>query len=158
MNFQDNGPNPNAFNIDKLTLANDNYRQVIWSGFNLQVTLMSIEPGKDVGLEAHPQNDQFLRLESGKGLCQMGDSKDNLTFKQEVKDDWAVVVPAGTWHNITNTGDEPLKLYSIYAPVHHAAGIVQATAEQAEKDEESGKDVPPAWAIEPKLHLPDQEA
>lgn len=145
--MQDIGPKPNAFDIEKATLANDNYRQVVWTGTYLQVTLMTIEPGKDIGLEAHPQNDQFLRLEQGKGLCQMGKTKDNLDFEQVVEDDWAIVIPAGTWHNITNTGDEPLKLYSIYSPVHHSAGITQPSFEQAEKDEESGKDTPPEWAF-----------
>lgn len=156
MNFKDNGPNPNAFNIEAITEKNDNYRQVAWSGFNLQVTLMSIEPGKDIGLETHPQNDQFLRIEAGEGKCQMGNAKDNLTFEQQVSDGWSVVVPAGTWHNITNTGKEAIKLYSIYAPVHHAAGIIQSTKEDADKDEKSGKDTPPDWAIEPKKHKADQ--
>lgn len=150
---KDIGANPNAFNIEQATLDNNNYRQVVWTGTYLQVTLMTIEPGKDIGLEAHPQNDQFLRLEQGKGLCQMGDSKDNLSFEQVVEDDWAIMIPAGKWHNITNTGDEPLKLYSIYSPVHHASGIVQATFEEAEKDEDSGKDIPPAWAFK----LPNQK-
>lgn len=156
--MQDIGPKPNAFDIEKATLANDNYRQVVWTGTYLQVTLMTIEPGKDIGLEAHPQNDQFLRLEQGKGLCQMGKTKDNLDFEQVVEDDWAIVIPAGTWHNITNTGDEPLKLYSIYSPVHHAAGITQPSFEQAEKDEESGKDTPPEWAFKLPTHQDDKHA
>ncbi|UNU72687.1 cupin domain-containing protein [Moraxella nasovis] len=151
--MKDIGPKPNAFDIEEQTLTNDNYRKVIWTGEYLQVTLMSIEPGKDIGLEAHPQNDQFLRLEQGTGLCQMGDSKDNLSFEQEVKDDWAIVIPAGKWHNITNTGDEPLKLYSVYSPVHHAADITQPTFDDAEKDEESGIDEPPEWAFK----LPNQK-
>ena len=79
----------------------------------------------------------------------MGDAEDNLDFEEKVGDDWSIQVPAGKWHNITNTGDEPLKLYSVYAPVHHAQGIVQATAEQAEEDEESGKDEPPSWTVQP---------
>lgn len=156
--MNDIGPQPNAFNIEELTLANTHYRQVIWTGTYLQVTLMTIEPGKDIGLEAHPQNDQFLRLESGKGLCQIGKSKDQLDFEQVVEDDWAIIIPAGTWHNITNTGDEPLKLYSIYSPVHHAAGIVQPSFEQAEQDEESGKDVPPDWAFQLPHQVDDQHA
>lgn len=151
--MQDIGPKPNAFDIEKATLDNEHYRQVVWTGTYLQVTLMTIEVGKDIGLEAHPQNDQFLRLEQGKGLCQMGKTEDNLDFEQVVEDDWAIVIPAGTWHNITNTGDEPLKLYSIYSPVHHAAGITQPSFEEAEKDEESGKDTPPEWAFK----LPNQK-
>ena len=149
MSLTDPGPKPNVFDIEKETLANENYRAVVWTGKYLQVTLMSIPAGGDIGLEVHPETDQFLRVEAGEGLCQMGDAEDNLDFEEKVGDDWSIQVPAGKWHNITNTGDEPLKLYSVYAPVHHAQGIVQATAEQAEEDEESGKDEPPSWTVQP---------
>ena len=83
--------------------------------------------------------DQFLRIEAGRGEAVMGPSKDQLDFIQEVSDDWVVLVPAGMWHDVRNTGDEDLKIYAIYAPVHHAAGIVQATAADAERDEEEGR-------------------
>ena len=78
----------------------------------------------------------------------MGDAEDNLTFEQEVGDGWAVMVPAGKWHDIINIGDEPMKVYAIYSPSHHAQGIVQETFAQAEKDEDSGKDVPPEWTVQ----------
>ena len=77
----------------------------------------------------------------------MGSAEDQLDFDREVEDGWAIFVPAGTWHNVTNIGDEPLQLYAVYAPVHHAPGKVQPTAEDAERDEESGKDEPPSWSV-----------
>lgn len=148
MSISDIGPKPNAFDIETETRDNANYRSVAWTGKYLQVTLMSIEPGGNIGLEAHPDTDQFLRVDAGKGVCKMGPSKDEVDFEKEVSDGWAVLVPAGVWHNVINTGDEPLRLYSIYAPSHHAADIVQPTKEDADRDEESGKDVPPEWTIQ----------
>lgn len=158
MSISDNGPQPQAFDIEKETLENSNYRTTAWTGKYLQVTLMSIPVGKSIGLEVHPETDQFLRLESGKGRCVMGDSEDNLDFQQEVEDDWSILVPAGKWHDVINIGDEPLKLYTVYAPVHHAQGIVQETFEQAEADEDSGKDVPPEWTVQPGTGAADGHA
>lgn len=149
MTIEDIGPKPQAFDIENATKDNANYRSVAWSGRYLQVTLMSIPAGSDIGLEAHPETDQFLRLDAGKGRVQMGPKKDDLSFDQEVSDGWCVLVPAGTWHNITNTGAEPMKLYTIYAPAHHKPGIVQATAEDAEADEEAGRDEPAGWSVQP---------
>ena len=100
---------------------NTNYRAVAWSGKYLQLTLMSIPVGEDIGLEAHPETDQFLRLDAGQGRVQMGRTRDRLDFDRQVGDGWAIFVPAGTWHNVTNNGEEPLQLYAIYAPVHHAS-------------------------------------
>ena len=88
----------------------------LWTGNHLQVTLMSLNPGEDIGLEMHPDVDQFLRIEQGQGITQMGKTRDNLNFKRNVYDNSAIPIPAGTWHNLTNTGNIPLKLYSIYAP------------------------------------------
>ena len=158
MSISDIGPKPNAFDIETETRDNANYRSVAWTGKYLQVTLMSIEPGGNIGLEAHPDTDQFLRVDAGKGVCKMGPAEDDLNFEQEVSDGWAIVVPAGAWHDVVNTGDEPLRLYSIYAPSHHAAGIVQATADEAEADEESGKDVPPEWTVQPEGGAEDKHA
>lgn len=156
--IQDIGPRPNAFDIENATKENANYRTVAWSGKHLQVTLMSIKPGQSIGLEAHPGTDQFLRVDAGKGICKMGPSKDQLNFEQEVEDGWCIVVPAGTWHDVINTGDVPLRLYAIYAPVHHAAGKVHPTFEDAEQDEESGNDTPPSWSVQPPSTKPDQHA
>ncbi|MGO1397474.1 MAG: cupin domain-containing protein [Brevibacterium yomogidense] len=145
MDIIDNGPNPNAFNIEEATVENENYRTVVWTGRHMQVTLMSIPVGESIGLEVHDENDQFLRIEAGEGRCVMGPAEDQLNFQQDVSDDWSIQVPAGVWHDVINTGSEPLRLYSIYSPVHHAQGRIHPTAEDAEIDEESGEDVPPAW-------------
>jgi mannose-6-phosphate isomerase-like protein (cupin superfamily) len=156
--IKDNGPHPNAFDIETATRENGTYRTVAWTGRHLQVTLMSIPPGQSIGLEVHPGTDQFLRLDAGRGRCVMGPAKDDLTFQQDVEDGWSIQVPAGTWHDVENTGDEPLRLYAIYAPVHHASGIVQKTAEDAEQDEESGKDEPPSWTVQPEQSADDEHA
>ena len=148
MTIRDIGPEPFVFDLENETCSNTNYRTTVWTGKFLQVTLMSIPVGESIGLEAHPDNDQFLRLDAGKGIVVMGDSEDDLTFEQEVSDGWAILVPAGKWHNVINTGDEPLRLYAIYSPSHHAQGIIHETFEQAEKDEDSGVDVPPEWTVQ----------
>jgi mannose-6-phosphate isomerase-like protein (cupin superfamily) len=132
----DFGPTPFVIDIVKATLANDNYRTVLWTGGNMQLTTMMIKPGEDIGLEVHPHTDQFLRIEQGQGVCQMGPTKDNLTLAQPVFDDYGVFVPAGTWHNITNTGSTPLKLYTLYAPPNHAFGAVPPTKAVAEAEED----------------------
>lgn len=149
MEIHDNGPNPNAFDIETATVENDAYRMVAWSGKYLQVTLMSIPPGESIGLEVHPETDQFLRLDKGTGRCVMGPEEDNLDFQQDVSDGWAVQVPAGVWHDVINTGDDDMRLYAIYAPVHHAPGIVQRTSADAERDEDEGRDEPPSWSVQP---------
>ncbi len=134
--LKDYGPEPFVVNIDEATKQNTTYRTALWTGDNLQVTLMSIKPGEDIGLEIHPELDQFIRIEEGQGLIKMGDRKDNLDFQESVYDDFAIVIPAGKWHNLINTGSQPLKLYSIYAPPQHPYGTVHETkadAEEAEK-------------------------
>ena len=135
--LKDYGPNPFAEDINELTLQNNNFRTALWTGSQFQITLMSLNPGEDIGLEMHPDVDQFLRLEQGQGIVQMGKNKDNLTFEKMVSDDYAVVIPAGTWHNLTNTGNVPLKLYSIYAPPNHPFGTVHPTKADAEAAEEN---------------------
>jgi len=131
----DQGPNPFVIDIESATLATENYRTTVWTGRNLQMTLMSIEPGGDIGLEVHHTHDQFLRVESGRGRVQMGPEKDDLSFDREVEDDWVVLVPAGTWHNVTNIGDEPLKLYALYGPPEHPHGAVHPTKADAQAAE-----------------------
>ncbi|MCL2372229.1 MAG: cupin domain-containing protein [Defluviitaleaceae bacterium] len=131
--FQDYGPHPYVTDIEKATLQNINYRTTLWTGNHLQLTLMTIPVGESIGLEAHPDTDQFLRLEEGQGLVQMGPSREKITVKQTVVPNSAVFVPAGTWHNITNIGNTPMKLYSIYAPPHHPHGTVHPTKAIAEK-------------------------
>lgn len=123
--LRDYGPNPFVVNIEEAAKQNQAYRRALWTGDHLQVTLMSLNPGEDIGLEMHPDVDQFIRIEEGRGLVQMGDSQDNLPFEEEVEDDYIFIIPAGKWHNLTNTGTRPLKLYSIYAPAQHPHGTVQ---------------------------------
>jgi len=134
-NRVDYGPEPFVTDIRKMTLHNHTYRTALWTGRNLQLTVMSIPVGEDIGLEVHPHVDQFLRIEAGRGLVQMGDRRDHLTMRQPVFDDSAIFVPAGTWHNVTNTGEVPLKLYSIYAPPNHRSGVIHETKQIAEIDE-----------------------
>ena len=133
--LKDYGPNPFTVNIKEATKQNNTFRTALWSGPHLQVTLMSIDVGDDIGLEIHPNVDQFLRIEQGQGFVQMGKSKDYLDFNSYVYDDSAIFVPAGTWHNVTNTGNTPLKLYSIYAPPNHPFGTVHPTKADAEAAE-----------------------
>ena len=125
--LKDYGPNPFVINIDEAAEQNPNFRTALWTGSHLQVTLMSIPVGESIGLEIHPNVDQFLRIEDGEGIVQMGKNKDRLDFQARVQDDFAIVVPAGTWHNLTNTGNKPIKLYSIYAPPQHPHGTVHQT-------------------------------
>ncbi len=131
---KDYGKKPHVVNIEDLTTGNENYRTTVWTGQKLQVTVMSIQPNDDIGLEVHHGIDQFIRIEEGKGLCQMGETEDNLDFEREVTDDDAVFVPADMWHNITNTGDKPLKLYTIYDGPDHVAGTVHPTHQDAKDD------------------------
>lgn len=148
----DIGPKPQSFDIGRATNQNPDYRAVAWSGRYLQVTLMSIPVGGDIGLEAHPETDQFLRLEAGNGHVQMGAARDHLTFDEKVSDGWCVLVPAGTWHNITNIGATPMQVYTIYAPAHHTPGKVQPTAAIAKADKEDG---PADWSVQP-AQVPDK--
>ena len=131
----DQGPRPFVVDIEKATKNNNAYRVALWTGKNLQLTLMTIPVGGDIGLEVHHDHDQFLRIEEGEGLVQMGSQKEHLTFRQPASDDDAIFVPAGSWHNITNIGRKPLKLYSIYAPPEHPHGTVHQTKEIAEAAE-----------------------
>lgn len=131
LTVKDYGPNPFVVNINEASKQNAAYRTALWTGQYLQVTLMSINPGDDIGLENHPNVDQFLRIEQGQGVLEMGRSKERLDFKRNVSDDFAIMVPARTWHNVTNTGKIPLKLYSIYAPPNHPHGTVHLTKADA---------------------------
>lgn len=135
MTASDHGPEPYVVNIEDQTLANTNYRTTLWSGKYMQMTVMAIAPGEDIGLEVHHDHDQFLRVEQGRGRVQMGPAEDRLDFDEEVGDDWVILVPAGSWHNVTNIGDEPLKVYSLYGPPEHAHGTVHATKADSDADE-----------------------
>lgn len=127
----DSGPEPFVINIDSAARINNNFRIALWTGSHLQLTLMSIRVGEDIGLENHPNLDQFIRIEQGLGLVKMGESKDNLNFQKKVNGNYAFIIPAGTWHNLINIGNVPLKLYSIYAPPQHPKGTVHKTKANA---------------------------
>lgn len=125
--LKDHGPKPFVVNIEKAAKKNKYFRTALWTGSHLQVTLMSINVGEDIGLEIHPTLDQFLRIEEGQGLVQMGKHKEKLDFQARIHDDFVIVIPAGTWHNLINIGNKPIKLYSIYAPPQHPHGTVHQT-------------------------------
>ncbi len=137
MKLKDYGPEPFAVNIEEATKQNNTFRTALWTGRHLQLTLMSINVGEDIGLEIHPNLDQFIRIEEGQGLVQMGDRKDSLDFQANVHNDSAFIIPAGKWHNLINTGNTPLKLYSIYAPPQHPHGTVHETKAIAQAAEEN---------------------
>jgi mannose-6-phosphate isomerase-like protein (cupin superfamily) len=107
-------------NIEKETLENENYRKVLYTGKSSQLVLMTIQPGDEIGMEVHDL-DQFIRLEAGKATVILDG------VEHEVEDDWAVVIPQGTEHNVINTGDEPVRLYSIYSPPEHKDGTLHPT-------------------------------
>ena len=130
---QDHGPYPYVTNIAKATGQNQNYRTALWTGCHLQLTLMSIPVRGEIGLEIHPDTDQFLRIEQGSGVAMMGKRKELLDFQQCISADDVILVPAGTWHNVVNKGRCPLKLYSIYAPPHHPHGTVHRTKADADR-------------------------
>ncbi|MDQ2086251.1 cupin domain-containing protein [Herbivorax sp. ANBcel31] len=135
--LKDYGSNPFVVNIEKVTKQNNNFRTALWTGKYLQLTLMCINVGEDIGLEVHPDHDQFIRVEEGQGLVKMGDSECKLDFQRRVHDDYVIIVPAGKWHNLINTGNKPIKLYSIYAPPEHPYGTVHETKAIAEAAEEN---------------------
>jgi len=132
----DYGPEPFVVNIEKATLQNTNFRTALWTGNHLQLTLMSIPVGGEIGLEMHPDVDQFLRLEAGYGLVKMGKTPEKLNYQTNVTDGYAILIPAGTYHNLINVGNNAIKLYSIYAPPQHAPGTVHKTKEIADAEEE----------------------
>lgn len=113
-------------NIDQATVENADFRRVLYTGGHLQLVLMTLPPGCDIGEEVHPDRDQFFRFEEGEGAVDI-DGVEN-----RVRDDFAVIVPAGARHNVRNTGDKPLKLYTVYGPPEHKDGIVQATKAEAD--------------------------
>lgn len=122
-------------NIETETLENTNFRTVLFTGSNIQLTVMSLAAGEEIGLEMHNHLDQFLRVEDGRAKVTLGPSKDEIAETHELSDDWVVIVPGGTWHNVINTGDGDLKLYSLYSPPEHPDGTVHVTKADADADE-----------------------
>ena len=118
-------------NIEKETKENENFRKVLYTAGESQLVVMSLKPGEDIGKEVHDDTDQFLRMEEGEGKAILDG------VESKIADNYAVVVPAGTKHNILNTSaDRPLKLYTIYSPPHHRDGVIHETKEAAMKDDE----------------------
>ncbi len=122
-------------NVERETLENGTFRTVLFTGGNIQLTVMSLEPGEEIGVEMHDDLDQFLRIEQGSARITFGPSADKVEEEHDVEDDWAVVVPGGVWHNVINTGDGDLKLYSLYAPPEHPEGTVHRTKAEADAAE-----------------------
>lgn len=131
INLRDYGPQPLVINMDDAAEQNNAFRTALWTGDHLQVTLMSLNPGEDIGLEVHPDVDQFIRIEEGRGRVVMGSMENQMDIEENVSDDYVIIIPAGTWHNLTNTGNSVLKLFSIYAPPAHPQGTVHATKQDA---------------------------
>lgn len=133
----DHGPRPYVVDIDEATVANEFFRDTLWTGTHLQLTVMTIPPGGEIGAEIHNGHDQFIRLESGSLHAMLGKSPEELEVDEVIHEDWAAFIPSGTWHNFVNESDEPAKLYSIYAGPEHAPGTrheTKADADQAEAD------------------------
>ena len=119
-------------NIEKETTSNANFRTEVWTGDRIQLTVMSLKQGEEIGWEKHDDTDQFIRVEAGSARVETGSERGQASQTKDVSDDWAAIIPAGVWHNVVNTGDAELKLYSIYSPPEHPAGTVHAT--KAESD------------------------
>lgn len=120
----DVGPDPMVLNIDSAVRDNTYFRSTLWTGENLQITLMSLLPNEELGAEVHEGIDQFIKIQSGRAKVLIGRSAEEFYYQRLVDKDYAVIIPSGTWHNVINLGSEPLKLYSVYAPAHHEKGKV----------------------------------
>ena len=116
--------------IEDLTTSNTDFRRVLYTGKFLQLVLMTLKPGEEIGEEVHEDHDQFFRIESGSGEVLIDG------MRTPIKDDDAVIVPAGARHNVTNTGDQPLTLYTLYGPPDHREGVVHRTKAEADAAEE----------------------
>lgn len=122
--------------IEAATVGNGDFRRVLFTGEHAQLTVMRLAPGEEIGWEAHGHLDQFLRLEQGNARVDMGRSEAGVDETHEVSADWAIIVPAGVWHNVTNVGTEDVKLYSLYSPPEHPADTVHPTKADADAAEE----------------------
>ncbi|MDD4226350.1 MAG: cupin domain-containing protein [Mariniphaga sp.] len=127
----DLGGEPWVFDIEEATLGNESYRVANWTGKNMQLVFMTLQPGEIIDLEMHSGHDQFIRIEQGEARVQMGKAEDNLNFDKKVSDDWAILVPAGYWHKVENIGRTDLKVYTLYGPPEHKKGTAHKTYEEA---------------------------
>ena len=130
--IRDYGGKPFIFNIHHATEKNKNFRTTLWTGQDMQLTLMNIPVRGDIGVEMHDDVDQFIRIESGRAKIYIGSCQNDLQEQAYVDGNYAILIPAGTWHNIINVGNRPLKLYSLYAPPNHPFNTVHGTKDDAE--------------------------
>lgn len=119
-------------NLEEIAEKNDHYRKVVWTAPCMQITVMCIPECSDIGVEIHEDTDQMIRVEQGYGSVRMGASRNDLCFTKNVCPGDIICAPAGTWHNVINTGNCPLKLSSIYSPPHHPRDAVQRTKSSGE--------------------------
>lgn len=132
---KDLGAKPCLINIHNETICNHNFRTAIWTGKHLQITVMSIPVGGEIGLEMHDNLDQFIKIESGCANVYMGSTKQSVTLIGQINANYGIVIPAETWHNLINTHSCPLKVYSIYAPPQHPTGTIHETKLDADLSE-----------------------
>ena len=132
--IRDYGCEPFIFNINHATNMNQNFRTTLWTGRDMQLTLMSIPVCGDIGVEMHPDVDQFIRIERGHAKVYMGNCQKGVVEQADANENFAIIIPAGTWHNIVNVGNCPLKLYSLYAPPQHPVGTVHQTKQDAQHE------------------------
>ena len=130
--IRDYGGEPLVFNIHHATNKNEKFRTTLWTGEHLQLTVMNIPVRSDIGVEMHPDVDQFVRVEGGRARVYFGSSRNALREAGVVNDNFAILIPAGTWHNIVNIDNRPLKVYSLYAPPKHPFGTVHKIKADAE--------------------------
>lgn len=121
--------------IEEVTLANDAFRRALFTGEHMQLTVMRLAPGEEIGREVHPHLDQFIRVESGTARVELGAGQGAVDEEHQLQADWAVIIPAGVWHNVVNAGSEALALYSLYTPPEHPPGTVHATKADADAAE-----------------------
>ena len=121
-----------VINIHNKVCCNNFFRKEIWTGEHLQVTVMSVPPGGEIGLEMHENLDQFIRIEYGMASVYMGKTKQGVKFAGNANCEYAIIIPAGTWHNVINEQNVPLKVYSIYAPPQHPVGTIHKTKFEAD--------------------------
>ena len=116
--------------IEEAAESNEDFRRVLYTGVHLQLVLMTLQPGEAIGEEMHQDRDQFFRVEEGEGEIVIDGSR------HRIEDDFGALVPAGARHNVINTGDEPLRLYTLYGPPEHRDGVVHRTKAQADAEAE----------------------
>ena len=128
----DRGPDPMVVNLEQAVLRNNTFRTALWTGEHLQLTLMKINVRDEIGLEIHPDHDQLIGIVQGTALVLIGDSRDWMKMRKSARRGDAILIPAGKWHNVVNTGRIPLKVFSVYAPPIHPHGTVQMTKQDAD--------------------------